>query len=314
MSLEPFFSVAIPLYNKESYITDTLKNIFAQEFNDFEVVIVDDGSTDNGAIKVQELNDSRIRLYTQENKGASAARNAAIEKCNGKFIAVLDADDSWEPLHLQHLKELIENFPEAVMYCTNYQLRRENDVMIPARFSFSYHQKPLLIDDFFDGMKQFGIATSSSTAFRKETFKKAGGYDTRIRSGQDTDLWIKVALQGKTAFHPAITMTYNSFDNSSLSSAQLYKARALMLDNFTKQEKINQSLKSFLDLNRYAIAISAKLAGDLDFYNNIVHQIKMTNLNKKQRFLLWLPVKVLKQLQLLQDFLIKRGIYLTAYR
>ena len=90
-------SVVIPLYNKEEQIADTLQSIFAQTFQDFEIVIVDDGSTDNSVEEVEKFDDSRIRLIHQTNAGVSAARNRGIEEARGELIAFLDADDEWKP-------------------------------------------------------------------------------------------------------------------------------------------------------------------------------------------------------------------------
>src|SRR5262245_2597869 len=106
----PFFSVIIPLYNKENYIRNTLKCVLEQSFTDFEIIIVNDGSTDNGLKVVKEFTDSRIVIEEQTNKGVSAARNLGIEKAAGTMIALLDADDYWFPNHLEVLHALHTDF------------------------------------------------------------------------------------------------------------------------------------------------------------------------------------------------------------
>ena len=93
-------SVVIPLYNKEKKIEYTLKSVFTQTFQNFEIVIVDDGSTDNSVEEVEKFTDSRIRLIHQTNAGVSAARNRGIEAASGELIAFLDADDVWMPEYL----------------------------------------------------------------------------------------------------------------------------------------------------------------------------------------------------------------------
>lgn len=94
-------SIVIPLYNKEKQIAHTLQSVFAQTFQDFEIVIVDDGSTDNSVMEVKKFDDPRVLLIQQSNAGVSAARNRGIEEANGELIAFLDADDEWMPEFLQ---------------------------------------------------------------------------------------------------------------------------------------------------------------------------------------------------------------------
>ena len=91
--MTPYFSVIIPLYNKEKYITDTLNSALNQSFQDFEVIIVDDGSTDESLEVVSRFQDPRIKIYKQENQGASVARNYGISQSQSDLIALLDADD-----------------------------------------------------------------------------------------------------------------------------------------------------------------------------------------------------------------------------
>ena len=108
----PFFSIIIPLYNKEGYVGDTLESVRTQQYDDYEVVVVDDGSTDGGAALVESYaaKDPRIRLITQANGGVSVARNRGMSEANGTYYAFLDADDSWAPEHLTELKALAEAY------------------------------------------------------------------------------------------------------------------------------------------------------------------------------------------------------------
>lgn len=102
-------SVVIPLYNKEKQIKRTLQSVLTQTFQDFEIVIVNDGSTDNSVIEVEKLKDPRIRLVHQKNAGVSAARNKGIEEAKYELIAFLDADDEWQSEYLAHNMNYIKN-------------------------------------------------------------------------------------------------------------------------------------------------------------------------------------------------------------
>ena len=127
----PMFSVIVPLYNKEQYIKKTVSCVLAQTIADFELIIVDDGSTDNGPQYVSEIQDGRIRMLSQGNAGVSAARNHGIREANGKYICFLDADDTWNVDFLQTVKELFDEFPEAGMVCPSYQVAYGNKVVHP---------------------------------------------------------------------------------------------------------------------------------------------------------------------------------------
>ena len=104
--MNPFFSVIIPLFNKENEIKSTLESVLSQTFQDFEVIVIDDGSTDNGKKIVEDFNNSKIKLISTRNNGVSKARNIGIEEAKGALIAFLEADDFWFENHLQLLSEL----------------------------------------------------------------------------------------------------------------------------------------------------------------------------------------------------------------
>lgn len=132
-------SVVIPLYNKAHTIVNTLTTVMNQTYKDFEVVIVNDGSTDNGVDVIKSnFKDSRIRIVNQENAGVSAARNRGIEKAKGDWIAFLDADDEWLPNYLSYISEAIYKSPDCSMFITarysqNYVTRKKS-TNIPAKY------------------------------------------------------------------------------------------------------------------------------------------------------------------------------------
>ena len=114
-----FISIVIPLYNKAHTIVKTLKTVFAQTYQYFEVIIVNDGSTDNGVqLILEHFKDPRIRIISQENAGVSAARNRGIEEAKGDWVAFLDADDEWLPGYLNEISILISEFPHLQMLGT----------------------------------------------------------------------------------------------------------------------------------------------------------------------------------------------------
>ena len=117
------FSVVIPLYNKAPYVKKALESVFAQTFRDFELIVVDDGSTDDSLNVAKEVLDASgiyHQLIHQDNAGVSTARNNGVASSNGDYICFLDADDWWAPNFLERMDWLIKEYPEAGIYGVNY--------------------------------------------------------------------------------------------------------------------------------------------------------------------------------------------------
>ena len=115
------FSVVIPLYNKQQSIVNTILSVFKQSYQNFEIVIIDDGSADSSVDAVKSISDERIRLIHQENQGVSAARNRGIKEASYEWIAFLDGDDLWESNHLEEIVKMMKVFPEHKVYVTSFE-------------------------------------------------------------------------------------------------------------------------------------------------------------------------------------------------
>lgn len=312
--MSPFFSVIIPLYNKEKYILKTLKTVLNQSFQDFEIIIVNDGSTDNSVDLVNNLANDKIKLIHQEKQGVSVARNNAIKLSKGNYIATLDADDLWRNNHLEALKQTITKYKDAILFCNNYEIKRNDGFITPARFNFKYDTDCLLIDNFFEANVINYIPHSSSVAFKKEVFFKIGAYNNSLITGQDIDLWIRFGLNGKIAFNPTVTMLYNFYDPNSLSNSNLNDNRLYLINQYKENEKNNPDLKRYLDIKRYALAIRYRFNKDYDKAQMLIKNIDKNHLNIKQRLVLQCPRFILIVLKRFQDLLIKNNIYLSAFK
>ena len=199
------FSVVIPLYNRGHTIVDTLHSVLSQGFRDFEVVIVNDGSTDDGAEKVEDaLSDPRVRLIHQEHAGEGAARNAGVKAARFDLIAPLDADDLWLPGYLSEMKAATEEFPDAGMYCCG-GVSRNTDGSGYVRQSPSYRRRRKV--NYFKGPFFFGNA--SSTAFRRHYFFEVGGFPVGMAHYADAVFFFKLALKTEVVFSPALLSIYN---------------------------------------------------------------------------------------------------------
>lgn len=308
----PKFSVVIAVFNKEKYITDTLKSVLAQTFNDFEVVILNDGSTDNSETEILKFNDPRIRYFSKENKGASAARNFTIEQAKSEYIALMDADDYWYPFHLEEQNRLIEKFSNESVFATATEIRRNGKT-----FKNSYSIKTIGIDaalvNYFEASQLDSVLLSISTVIKKEVFVKVGGYDPKIKSGEDTDLYVRIGLKYKIVFSPKVTATYVVRENSLFQSVKKIEDKA-SFDAYESYEKDDPALKKFLDLNRYSLCILAKLEGDKEAFKKNYQKIDQENLSKKQQFLLKQNKTILKYLSKTKNNLEKLGLRLGTFK
>lgn len=310
----PFFSVVVPLYNKEKHIEKTVQSVLNQTFENFELIIVNDGSTDLGFEKLKTIKDNRIKLFERENFGASAARNFGIEKASATHIALLDADDLWQSDHLEEHYKSITKFPKAALYCNAYRLKLTNTFEHNASYILPKQNEICIVPNYFKASSIHPIAMTNTVVFKKKDFIEIGGFDPKIRSGQDLDLWIRFGLQKKIVFNPAITTCYDKTVEGSLSKGNYIKSKYQMFHSFRAEEKENTALKKYLDLNRFSLAIQCKYLNDTDSLKKLKSDISLKSLNIKQAFLLFAPSWIVRNLKKLHLLLIKNNIYLTAFR
>jgi glycosyltransferase involved in cell wall biosynthesis len=209
-NLIPRISIVIPLYNKAAHICNTLATIDAQTLPAFEIVIVNDGSTDDGAQKVEALNHPKVRLINQPNQGVSTARNNGIAACRGDYIAFIDADDAWLPHFLEEISYLINQFESAEVYATGYQNRYNfNDYQNPKIHFNAPVLAPQLLTDFFEVCSNGALPfMMSSVVFSKDALHRIGGFPVGEPMGEDQDLFCKAALHCDIAYSPKVLSIY----------------------------------------------------------------------------------------------------------
>lgn len=314
--MKPLFSIIIPLFNKEKEIQQTLESVLHQSFRDFEVIIINDGSTDKSEQMVNSFTDERILLISTDNKGVSQARNFGINYANGEIIAFLDADDYWFPNHLEKLFELHQKFPEAGLLATNYEFYfAENTIIRPTFDDIPTENWSGIVKDFFKSSMTYRLAWTSAVAVPKVIFDKIGDFDETITlgAGEDTDLWIRIAINFPVAFSTEISARYNMTAQNKISFSATTKRNFARLNKFYQQEKANPSLKKFLDLYRIVYALKHKLAGDEAQFNFYYQSISMENCPLKSRILLKLPTFILKRLFVFGRLLNSNKMYFNFY-
>lgn len=195
-------SVVIPLYNKEKQIAKTLKTVLDQTFQDFEIVIVNDGSTDNSVAEVEKFSDPRIRLIHQKNAGVSAARNKGIAEAKGNFIALLDADDEWKPDYLETQMHLATKYPECDVFATNYVFKDNEGKITPAVIrNLPFKEEDGILTNYFKvASTSHPPLCSSAVMAHKSVFETIGGFPLGIKSGEDLLTWARMSARYKIAY------------------------------------------------------------------------------------------------------------------
>lgn len=184
----PYFSVVIPLYNKEKYIKRTLYSVFNQTFSNFEIIIIDDGSKDKSCEIIKLISDPRIRLIRQENGGPSKARNRGIKEAKGEFIAFLDADDEWLPEKLKKQYEFHSENTDVVWSCTGFKTsggKREEHIL---------YKKFGLIDDALSAIMDGMTIQTSTVVIKKNVFENDRLlFNESFKRSEDREVWYKMA-------------------------------------------------------------------------------------------------------------------------
>jgi len=312
----PKISVIIPVYNKEHEINATLESLLNQTFSDFEAILINDGSTDASARIISEINDARVKMFTKKNEGVSIARNFGVEKATADYIAFLDADDFWYPNHLEVLNKSITTFSEGNWFANAYK-KKWNDNLSTVMNSpilkkgENWHGK---INDFFKYCYVDSLTNSSAVCFKKEFFNSLNGFNELYSHGEDTDFWVRAALKSPLIFSNTITAIQNLDSTNRSSTIPASKRKTFNVNNFKDEEKTNSSLKKYLDLNRYSLAVQQKTNGNQPLFKKYKKQIDPKNLSRKQRFLLKQPTIVLKLLLRSKIMAEKYGVRLSSYK
>jgi len=311
-----FFSIVVPVYNKQHDVKKTLDSVLMQTYTDFEIIIVNDGSTDESERVILDIKDSRINYFKISNQGISAARNFCITQSTGTVIAFLDADDYWYPNHLAILRDLYINYPDAGMLATRYEFLHPNNTVEKVELDGIDEKFTGKLNDVFALSMRYRPLWTSCIAIKKDVFKKTGLFDTSINkaaAGEDTDMWTRVALEYPIAYSGKITARYVLSATNRVSHSQTLQRSFAKLDKFKEQEKSNYNLSRFINLYRASYALKYKLAGDKANFKFYYSQITPAGIALKTRLILFLPVPLLKILYRGKQVLKSKNIHFTIY-
>ncbi len=204
MMENPFFSIIVPVYNKERYIANTLDTILQQDFTSFEILAIDDGSTDRSASIIQNIHDERIIYIHQNNQGVSAARNRGIQEAKGEWIMFLDADDELEQNCLHIFNELIHKYPNYYIYLGNFRMIYSDFTRIVCK----YKKEAIIKKPYKAVWFEWAKMRPGNAAISSQIIKNKIQFDTRLTLFEDFDFERQLLSLYAVVYTPQIVMNY----------------------------------------------------------------------------------------------------------
>jgi len=299
-------SVVIPLYNKAEYIARALDSVFAQKFRDFEVIVVNDASTDGGEKIAAGYKNKGVKLFNRiaPSPGGHAARNLGIKESSGSLVSFLDADDEWTPDFLEAITRLRRKFHEAGVYATSY-LRKFKDGTIK---NPEFREIPEdegwegIVPDYFKSCQHGSSPVwTSAAAIPKTVFASAGMFPEGVKKGGDRDMWVRIALRYPVAFSRRACALYNMDIPGSVSKTNraIYGYRATeTIENFLNENPgIGKQRCKYMReyANRLRLSSTAQCIETGNFKLGIIHikecRTRMFRRKKLRLFLILLFLK-----------------------
>lgn len=280
----PRFSIIVPLYNKASYVVKTLESIVAQSYNDWECLIVDDGSTDNSRdivedyIKTLDVEKLRFVVLSQSNSGVSMARNRGVKESNGEFLCFLDADDWWQNTFLEEIDKLISDYPNAGIYATNYVYYKIGKTHVALNLKRGYIDYPKA---YYES-EAMPIWTGA-TCMPQKVFEEMGGFPVGIKLGEDFLLWAQTALNYKIVFCEKPLAYYNNNVPISMRATRnLYEPQHHMLFALNSLENLIEQLCNVSQKEEWKRLLDKlRVSGLMDYWlNERYHEIAEKEISK----------------------------------
>lgn len=253
---EPTVSVIVAAYNAERYISETLKSIFAQTFTDFEVIVVDDGSTDRTPDIVHEH--PGVHYLRQVNQGQPAARNAGIRAARGRYLSFLDADDLWLPLKLEKQVSYLLNHSDAKWVYCDAVLFDSDMHRVLGRIG---KEVTLHAGDVLNQLFLLSFIPSPTPVIAREVFEEVGLFDESpaLRIGEDWNMWLRIAARyplGVVREPLALVRVHSCSMTQAASAHAVYRSKRNIVEQSAAQNK-----ERLHDLKPRALAALAVGAG-----------------------------------------------------
>lgn len=296
------FSVIIPLYNKAPYIAKAIESVLGQTYRDFEVIVIDDGSTDQSLEVAKTFENKSITIISQPNSGVSTARNNGVKLAKHPYICFLDADDWWHPTFLEEMKQLITDFPDAGIYGSGYYIVKNGKERIaPIGVPQGFERGIIDYCEVYAKTLCMPIWTGA-VIVPKNIFDEEGGFKSQLKLGEDFDLWIRIVLKHKAILVNKPLAYYNQdvdVNNRGVAVHKIYSPVnhfIFNLDYLYDSEKNNHRLKILLDKLRVYILLKYRM--QRAFPKEYSAEIKKVDFSVQPlgvRLQYYLPVWFLKQ-------------------
>lgn len=263
---KPKISVIIPAFNPGAYLGAAVRSVLAQSFEDWEMVVIDDGSTED--ISPQVPSDPRIRVRRQVNLGLARARNAGIHESRGTWLAFLDADDLWLPTKLQSQLDLLEERPCVALCDTRFEMINERDEVVGPGYQ-GYHKS------YLDLLTGCGICVST-VMVRKHCIDEVGLFDIDVAGCEDYDMWLKISRKFELARVESCQAQYR------IHSQNMSRNYAMMYKNFKRVLRKHQVLARSANDGpaTRAVSVGFERASDL-FASQAIDQARQAFRKKK---------------------------------
>lgn len=237
----PRVSVVIPSFNHENFVMQAVASVMRQTYRDLEVIIVDDGSTDNTFRRIRECQDRRLVYIRQENAGLSAARNAGIASARGEIIALLDADDLFESGFLASAVQRLDVDPQLQAVYAGYRMIDEEGRALS--YSSTRSERP---ERLFQALLNGNFFPPSCVTARKTAYGSAGAFDTTLTACEDWDMWLRMAKSSRIAGIPEILLNYRILSDGMSSDAERMANNRMRVLNrhLARVSHISEEIKS----------------------------------------------------------------------
>lgn len=252
---KPYFTVIIPLYNKENLVKKTIESVLAQTLQNFELLIVNDGSKDDSLTVVKSIKDNKIRIINQENQGVSVARNNGIKEAKAPFIAFLDADDIWLPDFLETIYKMTINFPNAGLYSTQYEKMDQIGNRTPIKLKGLPSKKytGILPNYFKSIILGDNLVCSIVVCIPKKIFEENNiWFPPGEKYGEDQYVWSRIAMLFDIIYDTKVCALYMiDAENNTRSSISKEKEPHKSIMNLIKYKDTIQDIEKIIYFDKY---------------------------------------------------------------
>lgn len=244
--MTPTVSIIMPCHNAEAFLPQSVGSAFAQTFHDFELIAVDDGSQDGTMAWLDKQTDTRLKVLSQPNAGASVARNNGLKAAQGRYVAFLDADDTWEPDFLEKMVSALDTHPDAVLAYCGWQ-----NLGLPGGPGKPYIPLEYRPEDRLPALFANCLWPIHAALTRRTTIEAVGGFDLTQRNAEDYLLWLNIAAFAPIVRVPAVLAYYHFHDPAQQKSkiapartalAHMQAQLSFLRDNPGAREKLGKNV------------------------------------------------------------------------